>query len=155
MRLVGITVILLLFWTDASMQHEKYEKGNIGCLAYSESYEYLCSMDIFLPNLIECDDDDTTLVHCRADKVWAQGIQRICEVTLEGEQICSVHFDVFSSVMYIVILVAVSLFVFCCMCCVIFGVWATHCFFKLETPFPSNLEKGIFGVKKKRSTHDI
>jgi hypothetical protein len=39
-----------------------------------------------------------------------------------------------------------------CMCtiCIVCGAYVTHCFFQVNVPYPSEIEKGICGVQKKR-----
>ena len=141
--------IYLLFFFFSICGAQVYKRENITCTSYSVSYEYLCEFSILYPNTIECDEDNGK-THCVSDKIWILGIDRKCKETPEGVKECIVSFDAFDSILYISCVFSFIIMGCCCISFTFLCVYMTHCFFRVETFFPSPLEKGICNVKKKR-----
>ena len=134
---------------------EVYKRDAIECVSYSKYYEYLCDYDTIYPNYIECDDDDDAKVHCRADKIWLQGIERVCDRIEEGSENCRIYFDAFHSIVYVSSLFILLCFCTCCLGCAAMIVYLSHCFLRVNPPFPSEIEKGFYGLKHKRLSHTV
>ena len=141
-----------LFFIVFCYGDETYTRNDIKCLTYSQSYQYLCDLDILYPNYISChDDNDTTFIHCVSDKTWIMNIQRVCN----ENEICFVSFDAFASIIYVSIMLFGTILIFCFIGCLIITVYITHCFFKYESGNQSLLEKGFCGLKRKKIVHIV